>query len=86
MITPFILPFFLSSVWGLAPPGPWDEFNFAPASRVVTPQSIFAVVGTVDGADELVSGQDGQATLTGDGSYVVLDFGKEVSPICMINS
>ncbi|THV05163.1 hypothetical protein K435DRAFT_961542 [Dendrothele bispora CBS 962.96] len=78
MAAVIFLSLFISTVWGLAPSGPWDQFNFAPASRVVTPQSVFQVVGSVDGAQELVSGQDGQATLSGDGSYVVLDFGKEV--------
>jgi hypothetical protein len=78
MTTLLFLPFLLTAVWGVAPSGPWDEFNFAPASRMVTPQSVFSVSGTVDGAQDLVSGQEGQATLTGDGSFVVLDWGKEV--------
>lgn len=63
-----------------APAGPWDAFNFAPSNRTFTAQSVRSIVGQVDGADNLIGNAtttDG-ATFTGNGSYVVLDFGKEV--------
>ncbi|KAJ7888543.1 glycoside hydrolase family 78 protein [Mycena olivaceomarginata] len=65
----------------LAPNGPWDAFNYAPESRVVKPVSVRTVSGTVEGADGLVQDSSAQATFTGDSSYVVLDWGKEVGGI-----
>jgi hypothetical protein len=62
----------------LAPNGPWDAFNYAPESKVVKPVSVRTVSGTVEGADGLVQDSNAQATFTGDSSYVVLDWGKEV--------
>lgn len=69
----------LKAVNAAAPSGPWDAFNFAPESRTVYPASVRETVGSVTGADGLVGGDNGSVTLEGDGSYVVLDFGKEVS-------
>lgn len=71
----------LSASQGLskAPSGPWDVFNYAPASRTVGAISVHSVYGTVEGATALVNRTDGKATLAGNGSYMVLDFGKEVS-------
>ncbi|KAJ7664336.1 glycoside hydrolase family 78 protein [Mycena polygramma] len=66
---------------GLAPSGPWDAFNYAPASRVVKPISVRTVSGSVQGAEGLVQDSDAQATFTGNNSYVVLDWGKEVGGI-----
>ncbi|KAJ3775643.1 glycoside hydrolase family 78 protein [Lentinula raphanica] len=63
-----------------APAGPWDAFNFAPSSRTFNPKSIYTTVGQVAGAENLLgntSSTEG-ATFTGNGSYVVLDFGQEV--------
>ncbi|EIW81919.1 glycoside hydrolase family 78 protein [Coniophora puteana RWD-64-598 SS2] len=67
----------------LAPSGPWDAFNYAPDSRTVVPASVHGTSGNVAGADALVNATSGSgsATLTGDGSYVTLDFGKEVGGI-----
>ncbi|KAJ7328778.1 glycoside hydrolase family 78 protein [Mycena albidolilacea] len=65
----------------LAPNGPWDAFNYAPESKVVKPVSVRTVSGTVEGADSLVQDSSAQATFTGDSSYVVLDWGKEVGGI-----
>ncbi|KAF9462422.1 glycoside hydrolase family 78 protein [Collybia nuda] len=62
----------------VAPPGPWDAFNFAPPSRTVHPKTIHSVRGLVQNAQQLVANIEGQATLNGNGSYVVLDFGQEV--------
>ncbi|KAF7292156.1 Glycoside hydrolase family 78 protein [Mycena indigotica] len=65
----------------LAPQGPWDAFNFAPASKTVRPVSVRAVHGTVQGAEGLVTGSSSKAVFTANNSYVVLDWGKEVGGI-----
>ncbi|KAJ7253282.1 glycoside hydrolase family 78 protein [Mycena rebaudengoi] len=62
----------------LAPKGPWDAFNYAPASKIVKPVSIRSVSGDVSGAEGLVESSAAQVTFTGDGSFVVLDWGIEV--------
>src|SRR3954453_8447521 len=59
-----------------APAGPWDAFNLAPAARSVPPVTVFKSGGTVGNAAGVLAGQT--TTLTGAGSYVTLDFGKEV--------
>ncbi|KAL5528784.1 hypothetical protein ACEPAF_7921 [Sanghuangporus sanghuang] len=60
-----------------APKGPWDAFNYAPESRLVRPTGVFQVVGSVNNATELLS-ETGAASITGNGSWLTLDFGKEV--------
>ena len=83
------MAFILSTVWfvislwaaaslGSAPRGPWDAFNYAPATRVVRPTAIFRTNGAVSGPEKLLQ-EEGKATLSGEGSYISLDFGKEVS-------
>lgn len=75
--------FSLRGVNAAAPAGPWDAFNYAPESKTVYPSAVRQVEGSVDGAENLVGGaQGGSATLEGEGSYVVLDFGKEVRLPC----
>lgn len=64
------------SVVALAPPGPWDKFNFAPTSKVVFPSAIHGVDGNVENAGRIVGGS-GSATLVGS-SALTLDFGVEV--------
>ncbi|KAF9077676.1 Six-hairpin glycosidase [Rhodocollybia butyracea] len=68
------------SVAALAPAGPWDAFNFAPSTRSFTPKSVHSIVGQVTGADNLLGNSKSThgATIAGNGSYVVLDFGQEV--------
>lgn len=61
-----------------APSGPWDAFNYAPSSRTVHPKAVRSVHGSVQNSAQLVASRRGHATLTGNGSYVVLDFGQEV--------
>ena len=68
---------FADLVTGLAPKGAWDEFNYAPNSRVVRPTSIFKSSGSIQNSDSLFS-DEGHTTISGSGSYVSLDFGKEV--------
>jgi len=60
----------------IAPKGPWDNFNFAPKSRTSRPVSIHSTQGDVQNAQALIG--SGTATLTGNGSFVVVDFGQEV--------
>lgn len=60
-----------------APAGPWGSFNFAPASRLAYPKTVREVHGNVSDASNLLF--NGSLTLSGDGSYVTLDFGLEVS-------
>jgi hypothetical protein len=75
---------FLSVALGLldfafarAPAGPWDQFNYAPSSKTVYPTAIHSSKGTVQDAVKLV-GNKGPATISGKGSWVALDYGKEV--------
>ncbi|CCM05941.1 uncharacterized protein FIBRA_08180 [Fibroporia radiculosa] len=68
---------------GTAPSGPWDAFNLAPESRTVYPRSIREVGGTVQNAENLLSG--GSATLAGNESYIALDFGYEVGGLISLN-
>ncbi|KIK66783.1 glycoside hydrolase family 78 protein [Collybiopsis luxurians FD-317 M1] len=71
-----------SSVAARAPAGPWDAFNFAPSTRIFFPKAVRDTVGQVSGAQNLLGNSSsttrGGATITGSGSYVVLDFGQEV--------
>ena len=74
-----------SPALSIAPAGPWDAFNFAPSDRTaVTPKSVRVTVGSVVGAENLLGNAtttDG-ATFSGNGSYVVLDFGQEAGSVC----
>ncbi|EGO04202.1 glycoside hydrolase family 78 protein [Serpula lacrymans var. lacrymans S7.3] len=70
----------------LAPPGPWDEFNYAPSSRSVRPAYVHEINGTVTDAQSLVQNStNASATLSGNGSYVVLDFGQEVGGLISLD-
>jgi hypothetical protein len=59
-----------------APAGPWDAFNYSPASRTVRPVAVYATTGTVTKPSAVLSG--GATSITGTGSSLTLDFGKEV--------
>lgn len=61
-----------------APSGPWDDLNYAPASRIVYPQRIHGTNGDVEHADGLLSANAGSTTLSGADAWVTIDFGKEV--------
>ena len=76
-----IAPLFLSVVFVLAraPSGPWDAFNYAPKTRVVSPIAVHTVQGEVRDPGSLIRDGLGSATLTGNASWVTVDFGKEVS-------
>ncbi|KZT65106.1 glycoside hydrolase family 78 protein [Daedalea quercina L-15889] len=72
-----------TSALGAAPSGPWDAFNFAPPSRTVYPRYVRQSGGNVTGATNLLS--EGSTTLSGNGSYVTLDFGYEVGGWVSLN-
>ncbi|MCD9021537.1 hypothetical protein [Cohnella silvisoli] len=61
----------------------WDQYNLAPTTRTVSPISIYATNGTVQNPNNIITG--GAALILGAGSYVVLDFGKEVGGIITVN-
>ncbi|KAI8992817.1 Six-hairpin glycosidase [Trametes punicea] len=71
------------SVLASAPAGPWDTFNYSPKSRTVYPTAVKEIHGGVKNAEALVS--TGTATLTGNGSWVALDFGIEVGGLVSLN-
>jgi hypothetical protein len=56
-----------------------DDYNLPPSSRTVAPVAVLRIHGSVSASDEMLSG--GTTTLSGKGSYIVLDFGKEVGGI-----
>ncbi|KAL0485204.1 trehalase family glycosidase [Acrasis kona] len=61
---------------------PWDRFNLAPSSRTIYPVSVYKTTGSI---------VDPSAVLTGNptgidpGSYITLDFGKEVGGIITLS-
>jgi hypothetical protein len=65
----------------VAPSGPWDQFNFAPKNRTSHPITIRSTQGNVSNAQDLLG--SGSATLTGSGSFIVVDFGQEVILCCV---
>ncbi|KAF8963232.1 Six-hairpin glycosidase [Flammula alnicola] len=68
----------------MAPRGKWDSFNYAPTSKTVYPASIHSTSGSVRDASLLVKNK-GRATLSGNGSWVALDFGIEVGGLISMN-
>ncbi|KAF8893321.1 glycoside hydrolase family 78 protein [Infundibulicybe gibba] len=83
ILSPLLL--LVDTAGGLAPAGPWDAFNFAPASKVVRPATIHSTSGSVQNAAGLVHDSSGIAILSGNGSYLVLDFSKEVGGILSLD-
>ena len=59
-------------------PGPWDQFNYSPTSRTVTPVKILS------SSNAPLSDFPGPTALRGNGSLLVFDFGKEVAGIVTI--
>ncbi|TRM57630.1 glycoside hydrolase family 78 protein [Schizophyllum amplum] len=64
-----------------APSGPWDDFNYAPSSRTVYPTSVYEISGDVVNADNLAIPEGDSARLSSAGSWIALDFGREVGGI-----
>ncbi|KAK0212653.1 glycoside hydrolase family 78 protein [Desarmillaria ectypa] len=79
MLHPFSNFYFLISgtlyVAAVAPAGPWDAFNYAPRSRTVLPVQVIASIGNVE---VTVENATNSVTLASQGSYITLDFLKEV--------
>ncbi|KAJ6603318.1 glycoside hydrolase family 78 protein [Mycena vulgaris] len=73
----FFLLLLARLTFGLAPSGPWDAFNYAPKSKTVYPAAIREIEGTVTNSELLVNNA-GSATLSGQGTWIALDFGVEV--------
>lgn len=67
-----------SCVYGIAPSGPWDAFNYAPKSKTVYPTAIYHSEGSIENPENLVN-NTASATISGEGSWVALDFGVEAS-------
>ncbi|KHJ30681.1 putative bacterial alpha-l-rhamnosidase domain protein [Erysiphe necator] len=59
-------------------PGDWDQYNFSPERRTITPKNILSKDG------EILSSFPGPAELPGNGSQLIFDFGKEVGGILTI--
>ncbi|KAF7536154.1 hypothetical protein G7054_g4783 [Neopestalotiopsis clavispora] len=79
---------FVNAAWLLraaAAQIPYQEYVLAPTSRVVYPVSIYQSGGNVENAAALLTSEFGQnqstqsTTFTGNGSYVTLDFGKNIA-------
>ena len=62
---------------------PGSAYNFSPTSRTLAPTSARTFAGTVSNPSNLLSGQ--ATRLTGKGSAVTLDFGKEVGGIVTLH-
>jgi len=56
-----------------------DDYNLSPSSRTLAPVAVQRIYGGVSSPDQILSG--GTTTIKGVGSYIVLDFGKEVGGI-----
>lgn len=70
-----------SLVLASAPSGPWDQFNYAPSSRTVWPTAVRTEQGSIVNSAKLVENA-GSATLAANGSWLTLDYGKEVGLPC----
>ncbi|TDL26847.1 Six-hairpin glycosidase [Rickenella mellea] len=84
LLASFVVLISAFSVRATAPSGPWDQFNYAPSTRVVLPTAVHSSFGSVTNGKNLV-GNKGMATLTGNGSWIALDFGKEVGGLISLN-
>ncbi|GGV24280.1 hypothetical protein GCM10010182_53410 [Actinomadura cremea] len=63
---------------------PWEKYILAPSkSRTVRPVSVFRTTGTVHDAGAVLKGR--RTTLSGEGSSITLDFGKEVGGLTSLH-
>lgn len=60
-------------------PGPWERNNHSPSSRTVSPVHILSSDGSIQ------SKFPGMASLQGNGSLLIFDFGQEIGGIVTIN-
>ena len=56
-----------------------DDYNLSPSSRTLAPVAVQRIHGAVSSSGQMLTG--GTTTIKGMGSYIVLDFGKEVGGI-----
>lgn len=68
---------------GVAPDGPWVDFNLSPESKTIYPSGLKGVYGAVSNAHNLIDG--GDATFSAKDSYFTLDFGQEVGGLISLN-
>ena len=66
-----------------SPGHPWDAYNLAPASRTVTPQSVYRTTGTVKQSSNVLHSKT--TSLVGAGASLTLDFGKEVGGLVSVH-
>ncbi|MBA9004932.1 alpha-L-rhamnosidase-related protein [Thermomonospora cellulosilytica] len=80
-VTALTLPVFLGGAPAArsapAAKAPWQVYNLSPASRTVKPAAVFRTNGTVTDPAAVLDG--GRTRLSGAGSYLTLDFGKDVT-------
>ncbi|MFV2173272.1 alpha-L-rhamnosidase C-terminal domain-containing protein [Actinomadura sp. LOL_016] len=63
---------------------PWEKYILAPSkSRTVRPVSVLRTTGTVHDAEAVLKGR--RTTLSGEGSSITLDFGKEVGGLTSLH-
>lgn len=62
---------------------PWDAYNLAPASRTVAPVRVTRTTGAVGDPSAVLRSRP--VTLTGSGSSITLDFGKEVGGLVTLH-
>ncbi|MFC9614589.1 trehalase family glycosidase [Streptomyces sp. NPDC056938] len=62
---------------------PWDVYNYSPQSRTLKPVAIHSTVGSVTDASAALSGKS--TRLSGTGSAVTFDFGKDVSGLVTLH-
>lgn len=62
---------------------PWEQYNLSPSSRTVSPVRVTRTTGTVADPANVLRGR--ATVLTGRGSSVTLDFGKEVGGLVSLH-
>lgn len=75
-----INPFGMLLVAGLTTAAQYEQYILAPDSRTLNPASVYKVNGTVNNAESLIGGSDGNAVFDGPSS-VTLDFGKNIAGV-----
>jgi Bacterial alpha-L-rhamnosidase 6 hairpin glycosidase domain/Carbohydrate binding module (family 6) len=63
---------------------PWDVYNYSPSSRTIAPVAIYTVTGAVSNPNNILSGS--ATRISGYGSSITLDFGKEVAGIITLSA
>ncbi|MCJ1331883.1 hypothetical protein MMC10_008575 [Thelotrema lepadinum] len=63
---------------------PYSQYILAPLTRTVSPKAVHQINGTASGAENLLSGGSGSASIGSNGS-VALDFGKNIAGVASMN-